>query len=122
MSCFAYLNRTYIYTLLEAFQLTTAVIGLKYSIILVAFMLKVRLHQWWGKTIEEIENDKYILTHVIKGKEVKVIVRYIPNDQHPKGIFTQNGDDISQYAIPFYRVDPEPISADFFFADSLTFI
>lgn len=119
LSFFAFANRKGILSLIEAAGMATSVAGWKYTVLIAAFVVKLRLQQWWGKNIEKIDDGKYVLSHVINNQEVKVIVNTIPRETQPSKILTEDRYDITDYAIPFFRVSPEEVSPGFFFEDLL---
>ena len=121
-SFFAFMNRKGIFSLLETVGMTAYIIGWKYTVLITVVMLKLKLQQWWGRNIEKIDDGKYVISHVINNQEVKVIVNTVPIEDQPCKILTEDRYDITEYARPFFRIEPKEISPEFFFEDILIVI
>lgn len=119
LSFFAFLNKKWIISLIENTSAAVYIAGWKYTTLVIAFLIKLKLQQWWGKNIEKTADGKYIMSHVINNQEVKVIVTTVSKEKQPSKILTENRDDITEYAAPFFRIKPEQVSSDFFFENFL---
>ena len=114
-------------SLAETTSMAASVVGWKYTILASLFLFRLRLQQWWGENIEKIEEEKYVLSHVIRGQEVRVIVNLVSKENQPVKILAEEKStsgttfrrDITADALPFFRTRPEEVSPEFFFEDIL---
>jgi len=119
LSFFAFANGKRILEAAGLAATAASIAGWRYTIFIAAVVVRLKLQQWWGKNIQNIEDGRYVISNVINNQEVKTIVKYVPKKEQPVKVFTEDRRDITEYAGAFFRVIPEEVSPDFFFENNL---
>lgn len=79
--------------------------------------LKLRFRQWLGNVVERVENGQYIVTLLINGKLAKIALEH--ETRVPTAIEDDEHVDITDHAIPFFRMKCGCIGPDYFFSDKM---
>lgn len=89
--------------------------------IIIAFLilsLKLRFQQWYGSVVQQIDNGQYVVSLVIGRKLVKLLIK---SELNPPVYISDDEDvDITDEALPFFRIINVNVTPEFFFSDRLT--
>lgn len=109
---FVFLYRAELYRL---FQLLPQ----NYQVFIAFFLLslKLRFQQWYGGVVEQIENGQYIVSLMINRKIVKLLIE--PAENPPVSIEDDEDVDITEEALPYFRIKSVRVTPDLFFSDKL---
>lgn len=110
---FAFLYRVELYRLFTFLPLDYRI----YTAFLL-LSLKLRFQQWYGSVVEQIENGQYIVSLLIGGKLVKMVIEH--DDNPPVSIEDDEEVDITEEALPYFRMKSVQVYPDLFFADKLS--
>ena len=91
--------------------------GSRVAIPLFLFILKLRIQQWWGNNIEHLEDGQHIVSLAIRGRLVKIILEDVKDP--PVTIIDDEEVDITEDAIPYFRVKYVEVTPDFFYSDKM---
>ena len=72
-------------------------------------MTVIFFKQWLNKTATHMPDGRYVLTHILNGKLVKIVVR--PTTKLPSSVVDEDYEECYvDEAIPFLRYEQEPFS------------
>lgn len=64
--------------------------------------LKLRFKQWWKKTCTQVDVDTYELHHIIKGKEIKALIK-LKFVSPITTVINNHGEDVTTKVLPYLR-------------------
>ena len=93
-----------------------------YQIVLAVYLmsLKLRFRQWYGNVVERVDNGQYIVTLLIEGKLVKIVIEH--ESPVPIAVLDDKDADVTQDALPFFRMRCTDVGPDFFFCDKMSLV
>lgn len=115
------MNRGKIYYVLRSMHMANKLLGWQLALLSGLMILRLKLTQILTKSVEKIENGKYILHHNIDNQPVDIIIKRVPKEKQPYAVFNSQNVNIIHGIRSYLRFAPVPFSNDIIFEDDLVY-